>query len=67
MLNVEQKLNDEKLGEQILQVHDSIIVECPAANATKVAQLLKDTMEGVHVLPVKLKVDVSSGKNWGEL
>lgn len=67
MLAVEEKLNSENLGKQILQIHDSIIVECPAANAEKVSKLLKDTMENIHKLPVKLVVDVSTGKNWGEL
>lgn len=65
MLQVEENLGD--LGQQLLQIHDSILVECPAANADKVAKILKDTMEGVYKLPVTLKVDVSTGKNWGEL
>ena len=67
MLAVEQKLLSANLGEQILQVHDSILVECPAANADQVAALLKETMEHIYELPVKLAVDVSVGKNWGEL
>jgi hypothetical protein len=29
--------------------------------------MLKETMEHVYELPVKLSVDVSTGKNWGEL
>ena len=65
MLRVEEKLGD--LGQQLLQIHDSILVECPAENADKVAKILKETMEQVHKLPVHLKVDVSTGKNWGEL
>jgi DNA polymerase-1 len=67
MLAVEQKLQTQNLGEQILQIHDSIVVECPAENAEKVADILHDTMEHIHDLPVKLVVDVSTGKNWGEL
>jgi len=66
MLNAEEKLGD--LGKQILQVHDSILVETPAANAEKVEQILKETMENVYPeLGVKLKVDVKSGNNWGEI
>ncbi len=67
MLAVEQKLEAQNLGEQILQIHDSIVVECPKEHAQKVAQLLKETMENIHKLPVKLIVDVSTGENWGEL
>jgi len=66
MLKVDEKLGD--LGEQILQVHDSILVECPAENAEKIAGLLKNTMETIAPeLKIKLKVDISIGKNWGEL
>ncbi len=66
MLRVDEKIGT--LGEQILQVHDSILVECPAENADKVAALLKETMETIYPeLAVKLKVDVTIGKNWGEL
>ena len=67
MLAVEQKLTEQGLGEQILQVHDSILVEAPEKNAKQVADLLKETMENIYELPVKLAVDVSTGKNWGEL
>jgi DNA polymerase I len=66
MLRVDERL--EGLGQQILQIHDSILVECPADNAEKVAAILKQTMEEVaSELPISLRVDVSSGKNWGEL
>jgi DNA polymerase I len=65
MLEVEKKLDG--LGEQLLQIHDSILVECPEKNADKVGKILKETMEGIHPLPVNLKVDISTGKNWGEL
>jgi len=65
MLQVEDALGN--LGQQLLQVHDSILVECPAKNAGKVAEILKTTMEGVHKLPVTLKVDVKVGESWGEL
>lgn len=66
MLLVDERLGD--LGEQLLQVHDSILVETPKENAEKVAEILRETMESIAVdLPIKLKVDVTTGKNWGEL
>lgn len=66
MLEVDKKIGT--LGTQVLQVHDSILIECPAENAEAVAALLKETMEQVYpALGVSLKVDVSVGKNWGEL
>jgi DNA polymerase-1 len=66
MIEVDKKLDG--LGEQILQIHDSILVECSAENADKIAEILKDTMENIAPqLEIKLQVDVSIGKNWGEL
>ncbi|MGC1176537.1 MAG: DNA polymerase I [Candidatus Saccharimonadales bacterium] len=64
---------DELLKEQhndcnmLLQIHDSILVECPEPVAKHVGNLIKDTMENVYKLPVRLDVDVTIGKNWGEL
>jgi DNA polymerase-1 len=66
MLKVDERLGD--LGDQVLQVHDSILIECPKEKADEVATLLKDTMENIYTdLKIKLKVDVGIGKNWGEL
>jgi DNA polymerase-1 len=53
--------------KQLLQIHDSILVECPAEVAERIAKLLKDTMENIYDLPVKLTVDTTIGDNWGEL
>jgi len=66
MIKVDEKIDG--LGTQVLQIHDSILVECPEKNATKVGEILKETMESIAPeLPIKLKVDVSVGKNWGEV
>jgi DNA polymerase-1 len=66
MIKLDEKLDG--LGEQILQVHDSVLVECPKENAEKVAEILQETMESIAPeLPISLKVDVGIGKNWGEL
>lgn len=66
MLKVDERLGG--LGDQVLQVHDSILIECPEENTEKVAALLKDTMENVYPeLKIKLKVDVGIGKHWGDL
>lgn len=66
MLQLDSKLDG--LGRQILQIHDSILVECPSENVDKVSGLMKEVMESVYPeLGIKLRVDVSSGLNWGEL
>lgn len=70
MLKVEEQLQTgtENLGYQVLQIHDSILIECAKKNIDAVSTLLKETMENIYPeLPIKLKVDVSVGKNWGEV
>lgn len=55
-------------AELVMQVHDSLIVECDEGLADEVGRILKETMEGVAPeLKIRLAVEVTSGKNWGEL
>lgn len=66
MIKVDKVL--PKGAELVMQVHDSLIVECDEKIANEVAKLLKENMESVAPeLNVKLAVEVSIGKNWGEL
>jgi DNA polymerase-1 len=66
MINVANKLDDD--CKLLLQIHDSLILEVPKAKADKVGKMVKQTMEDAYTkLPVKLKTDISTGKNWGEL
>jgi DNA polymerase-1 len=66
MLKVDEQIKG--LGKQLLQIHDSILVEAPKANAEQIGTILKETMESIAPeLKIKLKVDVSIGKNWGDL
>lgn len=66
MLVVEERLAGK--ADQLLQIHDSILVECAPHDADDVAVILKTTMEQIAPeLEVNLNVDVSIGKNWGEL
>ena len=66
MIVVDQAL--PKNAELIMQVHDSLIVECDEKIATDVAKILKEKMETIAPeLKIKLAVDVATGKNWGEL
>jgi DNA polymerase-1 len=67
MVKASAKLREVKDANMLLQIHDSILVECNEADAEKVADILKTTMEAVYKLPVRLDVDVTTGTNWGEL
>jgi len=66
MLAVSQALpRDAKL---ILQVHDSLIIECNESQKDEIMQLLREKMENVAPeLPIKLAVDATSATNWGDL
>lgn len=67
MVKLDKELASHDDAHMLLQIHDSILVECPEAKAKEITHLIKNTMENVHKLPVKLTVDASSGKNWGDL
>lgn len=51
----------------LLQIHDSILAECPTGVSESVANIIKDKMENVYKLPIKLDVAVKIGHNWGEV
>ncbi len=65
MIEIAKKLPAD--AHMLLQIHDSLLVEVPPQKADQAGKILKDTMEKVYKLPVRLKVDISIGKNWGEL
>ena len=66
MINVDKALPEG--ADLIMQVHDSLIVECDKNQAEEVAKILKQTMESVAPeLDIKLAVEVTTGQNWGEL
>jgi DNA polymerase-1 len=65
---IEVAKNLDKDSKMLLQIHDSLIIETPVKNAESVGKMVKQTMEDAYTkLPIKLKADISTGKNWGEL
>ena len=67
MVRVWRRLRDEGLAARlILQVHDELIVEAPAAEVRQVSRILKEEMEGAVNFTVPLTADVSSGDTWLE-
>lgn len=63
MLQIEQIAG----ASQIMQVHDSIMVECSAEQAQLIAGQMKHVMENIYPdLGVRLVVDVKIGHNWAE-
>jgi DNA polymerase-1 len=61
----------ESFGEStvypVLQVHDELIFEVREEKAKEFARKLKEVLEDVYSISVPLTVEVSIGKNWGEI
>jgi len=65
MLHVAEEFKRANLSAQLLmQVHDELLVETPAAESEQVAEILKREMESAVQLAVPLIVDVGVAENW---
>lgn len=63
MTELDKKLDHD--CRQIMQVHDSILVECPRDKADATGGLMKEVMEAIYPkLKVKLEVEVAIGDKW---
>lgn len=66
MLQVDERLRaDGASARLLLQVHDELVLEAPAAEAEGVGKLTATIMEQVTALKVPLVVDVGVGPSWG--
>jgi DNA polymerase-1 len=67
MLAVDRELRLRGLAAQlILQVHDELLLDVPAAELPEVSDLVRECMESAMDLDVPLRVDMGSGANWLE-
>jgi DNA polymerase-1 len=65
MINIQRKIETENLPVKlILQVHDELVFELPAADAEKHAQWISREMSGAIKLDVPLRVDITYGPTW---
>ena len=48
----------------LLQVHDELVLECPADEVERAVALVREAMGGAAELVVPLVVDVKVGQNW---
>ena len=66
MIEIDKALPDG--AELVMQVHDSLIIECDDSQKEIVADILKEKMESIAPeLNIKLAVEITTGNNWGEL
>ena len=67
MVRVDARMRAEHLQARLLlQVHDELIVECPAEEAETVRAILTEEMEHVVDYRVPLLVDAKIGASWAE-
>ncbi len=65
MVRVTDALKKEGLAAKlILQIHDELIIDTPAAEAERVAAIVHEAMEQVAKLAVPLEADVKTGHSW---
>jgi DNA polymerase-1 len=67
MLALRRRLQETGSQAQVLlQVHDELVLETPAAELDAVRDLVRESMEGVWPLRVPIRADVRDGANWSE-
>lgn len=68
MIHIDQELRARKLkSRMLLQVHDELLFEVPAAEIETMRALVRDRMENVHKLSVPLLVELGVGLNWRDV
>ncbi|MBU8536517.1 DNA polymerase I [Falsiroseomonas tokyonensis] len=67
MVRLPLALKQAGLGARmLLQVHDELVFEVPAAEVEQTSALVKGIMEGVAQLSVPLSVEIGHGASWAE-
>jgi DNA polymerase-1 len=64
MLSVHRAMAKHPGARLLLQVHDELLLECPAGDAPAVAELVRREMQGCYPLNVPLLVSVGTGRTW---
>jgi DNA polymerase-1 len=68
MVKLDSEMANRRLKSKLLlQVHDELIFEVPEAELAEMSRLVPRIMATALGLSLPLKVDVKTGKNWGQL
>ncbi len=67
MVAIGKELEKNDNCKLILQVHDELMFECSPEDVESTAKMIKQKMEDALKLSVPVKVDLKSGKSWGEM
>jgi DNA polymerase I len=67
MVNLQARIDREELPcKLLLQIHDELVLETPQGEADRIAQVVKEEMEGAMKLDVPLVVETGKGGSWFE-
>lgn len=65
MVNLHRRIEREGLGMKVLlQIHDELVVEAPASDAQRLAEVVREEMQTAMQLRVPLKVEAAIGQDW---
>ena len=68
MIRLHRRLQEDGFqARMLLQVHDELVIEMPAAEKDAVTALVKEVMESAYQLDIPLKVDAEVGPNWYDM
>jgi len=68
MVKLHKEMREQNLkSKMLLQVHDELIFEVPENEIDRMSLLVREVMSTAVKLDVPLKVDLKSGRNWGEM
>jgi DNA polymerase-1 len=67
MIRIQAELDERKMASKmILQVHDELVFDAPAAEVDQLIPMVKEIMAGAMQLDVPLVVEAGVGANWLE-
>ncbi len=67
MVNFNRHFKDQEKVHLVLQIHDSLVCECPAEERESIEKELAEVMESAVKLSVPLKVETKWGKSLAEV
>ena len=68
MIQLQHEMDREGFeAKMILQVHDELLFELPQGELEKLKELVLQIMPNAIKLSVPVKVDIKTGKSWGDM
>lgn len=68
MIQLQQEMDKQGLeAKMILQVHDELLFELPQTEIEKLKELVFQIMPNAIKLSVPVKVDIKTGRSWGDM